>query len=296
MDPAHLSRLAVQSAESSRLLGVDFVPVYPGAVARACQLPVAAPSAASPYDALAVRQPVAVEAPSIPASSVPPPRASAPGRAPVFDSSPVERTPEAVQAALDALRARYEADAPHKAFVTAHSNIVFGEGDPMARLMFIGEAPGAEEDKTGRPFVGRAGQLLNRMIEAMGLARHQVYIANVLKTRPPDNATPTSEEIRICAPYLYQQIALIQPEVIVTLGLPASRALLQTMESMSRLRGRWHTFHAPPPADRDVPVMPTYHPAFLLRSYTAENRGRVWSDLQQVMQRLGLQGRQMPVQ
>jgi DNA polymerase len=153
--------------------------------------------------------------------------------------------------------------------------------------MFVGEAPGAEEDKTGRPFVGRAGQLLNKMITAMGLAREQVYIANVLKTRPPDNATPTNDEIRLCAPYLYQQIAIIRPEAIVSLGLPATKALLETMDSMSRLRGRWAAFH-PPGCETHIPVMPTYHPAFLLRSYTDENRAKVWSDLRQVMDRLGL--------
>ena len=165
---------------------------------------------------------------------------------------------------------------------------MFGEGDPCARLMFVGEAPGAEEDRTGRPFVGRSGELLGKMIGAMGLSREKVYIANVLKTRPPDNATPTSDEIRLCAPYLFKQIAIIQPEVIVCLGLPASRALLQTMDSMSRMRGRWASFRPPPPAQEPIPVMPTYHPAFLLRSYTEENRAKVWSDLRQVMDRLGL--------
>jgi len=126
------------------------------------------------------------------------------------------------------------------------------------------------------------------MITAMGLKRSQVYIANVLKTRPPDNATPTSEEIRICAPYLFEQIGIIRPEAIVTLGLPATRALLESADSMSRLRGRWARFRVPLPYEGEVAVMPTYHPAFLLRSYTAENRGKVWSDLRQVMDRLGL--------
>jgi DNA polymerase len=207
-----------------------------------------------------------------------------------LDIKPASRQPADVQVALDALRRRYEVDAPHQHFVTDHHSIVFGEGSPCADLMFIGEAPGAEEDRTGRPFVGRAGQLLDKMIGAMGLQRAQVYIANVLKTRPPDNATPTSEEIRLCAPYLYQQIAIIHPRAIVTLGLPATRALLQTVESMSRLRGRWSAFNAPPPAACAIPVMPTYHPAFLLRSYTEENRSKVWSDLRQVMKKLGLEG------
>lgn len=206
------------------------------------------------------------------------------------------RDRETAAAALGALRARYEQDAPHNAFVTDHHSIVFGEGDPIARLMFVGEAPGAEEDRTGRPFVGRAGQLLDKMIDAMGLERSAVYIANVLKTRPPNNQTPTTEEARLCAPYLYEQIAIIQPEVIVTLGLPASHTLLDSSESMSRLRGHWAEF--PPPGARGlerplprVAVMPTYHPAFLLRSYTPENRQKVWSDLRQVMDRLGLAGR-----
>ncbi len=215
----------------------------------------------------------------------------------------VERDASENQRLLDALRERYIQDAPHKAFVTSFNNIVFGEGDPGARLMFIGEAPGADEDRTGRPFVGRAGQLLDKMIAAMGLKREQVYIANVLKTRPPDNATPTSEECQACAPYLFEQVAIIRPEVIVTLGLPASRTVLGTDLTMGAMRGRWASFRYVPPllgslsqageaaaaaGGLSVPVMPTYHPAFLLRSYTEENRRKVWSDLRQAMVRLGL--------
>ena len=124
------------------------------------------------------------------------------------------------------------------------------------------------------------------MITAMGLAREQVYIANVLKTRPPNNATPTVEEARLCEPYLHEQIAIINPEVIVTLGLPASRLILDSSESMGRLRGRWAEYAGPGIDGLRVPVMPTYHPAFLLRSYTPENRKKVWSDLQMVMARL----------
>jgi len=120
--------------------------------------------------------------------------------------------------------------------------------------MFIGEAPGAEEDKAGIPFVGRAGQLLNKMITAMGLKREEVYIANVLKTRPPNNATPTIEEARLCAPYLYEQIAAVQPQAIVTLGLPATRLILDSSDSMGRLRGRWGQFVDPD--GRAVPVLP----------------------------------------
>jgi uracil-DNA glycosylase len=286
-----LARVVLQHAETSRLMGVDFVPAYRSGFS--CNAEEA------PMDAEPERSdsaPVVVVRPTVPLTREPPTasaavQASTPcGNEIVIDIAPASRRPEHVQAALDQLRARYEKDAPHKQFVTAHNSIVFGEGDPCARLMFVGEAPGAEEDRTGRPFVGRAGQLLEKMIGAMGLQRAQVYIANVLKTRPPDNATPTSDEIRICAPYLYHQIAIVQPEVIVTLGLPATRALLNTMDSMSRLRGRWAAFAAPAPCGRQIAVMPTYHPAFLLRSYTPENRAKVWSDLQMVMDRLGLKG------
>lgn len=200
-------------------------------------------------------------------------------------------------ARLEALRARYEQDAPHQHFNTSFTSIVFGEGSPTADLMFVGEAPGEQEDITGRPFVGRAGQLLEKMIVAMGFSRESVYICNVLKTRPPNNATPTSEEARLCAPYLLEQIRIIAPKVIVTLGLPASHLLLGSTSPMRSLRGRWHAFPPQPSpigivGDQDVgeyprvEVMPTYHPAYLLRSYTEENRRKVWSDLQMVMERL----------
>ncbi len=183
--------------------------------------------------------------------------------------------------ALEALRVEHERECPEKAFISSFTNIVFGEGDPDARLMFVGEAPGADEDRTGRPFVGRAGQLLEGMIKAMGLSREAVYIANVLKVRPPGNATPTPAEIDACGPYLLRQIEIIQPEAIVTLGKPATCFLLETNDALGKLRGAWHEAHG-------VPVMPTYHPAYLLRSYTPENRAKVWSDLQMVMERLGI--------
>lgn len=201
-------------------------------------------------------------------------------------AAPAGPDPAGAQRRLDELRARYEREAPHQHFATAHTRIVFGEGNPCARLVFVGEAPGEEEDRQGRPFVGRAGQLLNRMISAMGLRREEVYITNVLKTRPPGNATPTLEESRLCAPYLFEQLAIIGPEVVVSLGLPATRVLLGCSDSMSRLRGHWAETELPD--GRRIPVMPTYHPAYLLRAYSPENRRKVWSDLQQVMERLGL--------
>lgn len=286
-----LSRLIIQHAQTARLLGVDFVPAYRTGHASSAPSADAERRAPSATDLLeppaAPASPAVVEFKPVPAASAPaasPP--AAPAGKPAVSGPPALRDPAAAAARLADIRARYERDAPHQHFITSFNHIVFGEGDCCARLMFIGEAPGEEEDKTGRPFVGRAGQLLNKMINAMGLQREQVYITNVLKTRPPNNATPTQEEARLCSPYLFEQIEAIGPEAIVTLGLPATRLLLDSVESMSRLRGLWHAFTT---ADgRQIPVMPTYHPAFLLRSYTPENRSKVWSDLRQVMRKLGL--------
>jgi len=179
---------------------------------------------------------------------------------------------------LAELRDEYERGVPPEPGAP-HTRVVFGDGNPDAELMFIGEAPGAEEDKQGVPFVGRAGQKLNDMIKAMGLEREDVYIANVLKRRPPNNATPTPEEAAKHGPWLVRQIEIIEPKVIVTLGKPAANFLLDNREPMNRLRGHWFEFAG-------VPVMPTFHPAYLLRSYTPENRRKVWSDLQMAMRRL----------
>lgn len=284
-DP-RLLRAVRQNAATLGLMGVDFVPIRGTCVEGAAPAqveakPLSKPPKATAQSAVVVNTPVAVAA--VAAQDV--------------GAGPRDRNRS--QALLDSLRERYEREAPHKKFVTAHHNIVFGEGDPCARLMFVGEAPGAEEDRLGRPFVGRSGQLLDKMIGAMGLTREQVYIANVLKTRPPDNATPTSDECALCAPFLYEQIMIVRPAALVTLGLPASRTLLNTMDSMTNLRGRWHAFQPPLSLFGTasaaglqpgwaVSVMPTYHPAFLLRSYTPENRAKVWSDLQQVIEKLGL--------
>ena len=173
----------------------------------------------------------------------------------------------------------------------SRTQTVFGEGDPDAQLMFIGEGPGESEDTQGRPFVGRAGELLNKQITAMGLRREQVYIANVVKCRPPKNRAPTPAEVGACSTYLRRQIQVIQPEVIVTLGAPATKLVLDTNQGITRLRGQWSIVDRLGPDGPHfdpIPVMPTFHPAFLLRSYTPENRGRVWSDLKQVMGRLNL--------
>jgi DNA polymerase len=185
--------------------------------------------------------------------------------------------------ALEALRLRHAAECPHCVRATGITNLVFGEGDPAAQLMFVGEAPGMEEDRTGRPFVGRAGQKLEDMIRAMGLRREDVYIANVLKARPPDNRTPLPDEVAACAPFLAEQIAIIAPRVIVALGGPAAKFLLGTSVGITRLRGTWGIAVI---AGHSVDVMPTFHPAYLLRNYTRDTRERMWSDLQAVSQRL----------
>ncbi|HTK94352.1 MAG TPA: uracil-DNA glycosylase [Terriglobales bacterium] len=158
-------------------------------------------------------------------------------------------------------------------------NLVFGVGNPRAELMFVGEGPGADEDAKGEPFVGRAGQLLNKMIEAMGLKREEVYIANVVKCRPPDNRTPERDEMETCGPFLFRQIEAIRPKVIVALGATATKALLNVNEPMSALRGRWHDF-------RGTKLIATYHPAYLLRD--PRQKPEAWKDLQMAMKELGL--------
>ena len=163
----------------------------------------------------------------------------------------------------------------------SRTHTVFGEGDAGAPVFFIGEGPGETEDRTGRPFVGRAGELLDRMINAMGLKREQVYIANIVKCRPPGNREPAPDEVATCAPYLVRQLEIIRPRVIVTLGRPALQYMLNQKISISRMRGQWLTW-------RGIKLMPTFHPAYILRSYTPEVRAAVWSDLQQVMDEIGL--------
>ncbi len=188
--------------------------------------------------------------------------------------------PSAKAAALDELRRLHDEQCLHCIRATGFKQTVFSDGNPEAPLMFVGEAPGAEEDRVGRPFVGRAGQKLDDMIRAMGLERQRdVYICNVLKARPPENATPTPEEMALCGPWLERQIEIVRPKVIVALGRVAASYLLGTNEALNRLRGHWFEF-------RGIPLMPTFHPSFLLRQYTPENRRKVWSDLQQASTRL----------
>jgi DNA polymerase len=160
-------------------------------------------------------------------------------------------------------------------------HLVFGEGASRARLVFVGEAPGRDEDLAGRPFVGEAGKLLTRIIEnGMGLTRDQVYICNIIKCRPPDNRDPDREEINTCFPFLRNQIRLIRPEVICTLGRIAAQTLIDKSFKITEQRGKWFSF-------MDIPVMPTFHPAYLLRY--PEAKRQVWQDIQEVMKKLGLE-------
>jgi DNA polymerase len=159
------------------------------------------------------------------------------------------------------------------------TQIVFGDGDPAAELMFIGEGPGEQEDVQGLPFVGRAGELLTRMIErGLGIPRSSVYICNIVKCRPPGNRTPLADEVAACRPFLDGQIDAVAPRVIVALGKPAASLLLGRDIAITRVRGTWHDY-------RGIPVMPTFHPAFILRQYTEENRRLVWEDLKAALER-----------
>jgi DNA polymerase len=199
-----------------------------------------------------------------------------------------ELSPEAKAQAMAALRERVQVCVKCPHLVAARANVVFGVGDSNAQLMFVGEAPGADEDRQGEPFVGAAGQLLTKIIQAMGLTRQIVYIANILKCRPDvppgsfGNRKPTADEMRTCIPFLHEQIDLTRPRVLVALGATAVEGLLGKTIGITRLRGHWQTY-------RDIPLMPTFHPSFLLRSTQAlADKRKVWEDMLQVMERLGL--------
>jgi uracil-DNA glycosylase family 4 len=183
-------------------------------------------------------------------------------------------------AALEAIRADIGDCTRCPLAYAGRHNIVFADGDPNAKLMFVGEGPGADEDATGLPFVGKAGQLLNNMIAAMGVTREQVYIANIVKCRPPGNRTPEPVEATTCSQFLLRQIDVVQPQVIVALGATAATYLLGVRQSLASLRGRWYSC-------RGAKVAVTYHPAFLLRD--PRQKGEAWKDLQMVMVEMGLQ-------
>jgi uracil-DNA glycosylase len=281
---------AIQHLEGLKERGVQFVAVSPETLAELNQPRRTAPT----------RIPVVLPAPqpaSRPLPVGPKQAAEKPSMAPAISSAQpgdnevtvptVALSPEAKAAAFADLRRRAMAcvKCPHLA--SSRKNVVFGVGSPDAELMFIGEAPGADEDEQGEPFVGKAGQLLTKIIQAMGLTRETVYIGNILKCRPDTpgqtagNRKPTPEEMQTCIPYLHEQIDLIRPKVIVALGATAVEGLLGKTIGITKLRGNWKTY-------RGIPLMPTYHPAYLLRNQAPSEKRRVWEDMLQVMERLGL--------
>jgi uracil-DNA glycosylase len=283
-----LLEAVVQHLERLQARGVRFVSVAPATLDLLRQPPARSQPAASkplpsppaPRPAPAPPPPPSMPAAAPPPGAPPPREAVAPPAASTL--GPAEKTQ-----AMNALRARALAcqRCPH--LVAARRHVVFGVGDIHASLMFIGEAPGADEDAQGEPFVGAAGQLLTRIIQTMGLSRQTVYIANILKCRPDTpgrssgNRPPTEEEMETCFPYLLEQIDLIQPKVLVALGATAVKGLLHNPTGITRLRGQWQTF-------RGIPTMPTYHPAYLLRNQALSEKRKVWEDMLQVMEKIGL--------
>jgi uracil-DNA glycosylase len=217
-------------------------------------------------------------------------KAESPPQAPITTppaSAQPALSPEAKAAAFADLRRRALEcmKCPHLA--SSRKNVVFGVGNMDAELMFVGEAPGADEDEQGEPFVGKAGQLLTKIIETMGLKREGVYIANILKCRPDTpgqsagNRKPRPEEMETCIPFLHEQIDLIRPRVLVALGGTAMEGLLSKPAGIMKLRGQWHTY-------RGIPLMPTFHPAYVLRNQALSEKRKVWEDMLEVMERLGL--------
>ncbi len=280
-----LIRVVRQRLEALGRAGIDRIPVpaLPPRPARAGSS--AAPSASpTPRPAPSPPSPRPSVAPTPP--PIPPARPTSP--TPVVGSLFEEPTLEAAVPASDragllaAMAAEVAACARCPHLAESRTQTVFGEGSPTARLMFIGEAPGADEDRTGRPFVGRAGALLTDMItKGMGLTREEVYIANILKSRPPENRTPLPDEIAHCLPYLERQIAILRPQFLCLLGKTAASTLLETALPLGRLRGKWHRY-------RGIPAIVTYHPSALLRNPAWKREA--WEDLQVLMQAMGLKG------
>ncbi len=277
MDPK-TRRKARQFIKTDQLLGADSVPIS-NFVA-----PVESPIAISHVPAPSLKPGDAVPRFAAASASLPPPNPEPRTLNPLPSLPAHQLSPAEKARALAELEAQHNAQCPHcvPQRKATSVNFVFGDGDPNAALMFVGEGPGEEEDRQSKPFVGRSGQLLNQQIQAMGLKREQVYIANVVKVRPPGNRVPTPEEALLCMPYLAQQVRIIQPKAIVCLGATASKYLLSDPAlAITKVRGNWREFNG-------IPVMPTFHPAYLLRQYTVENRQRVWDDLKKVMAKIGL--------
>ena len=288
-----LLEATIQHLEGLRARGVRFVSVSPQVLAALSQpAALSSPKPASVSRPAALRPTAPSSAPAAALGSAPRPPAAAQPVAPVpkaemAPSASPGLTPEAKAAAFADLRRRALACVKCAHLASSRKNVVFGVGDINAQLMFVGEAPGADEDAQGEPFVGKAGELLTKIIQTMGLSRSSVYIANILKCRPDTpgqssgNRKPTPEEMQTCIPFLHEQIDLIRPRVIVGLGATAIEGLLGNVGGITRLRGHWQTY-------RGTPLMPTFHPAFLLRNQALSQKRLVWEDMLQVMERLGL--------
>jgi DNA polymerase len=296
--PNSIRRQVRQRLESLRRAGLDRLPRPPEfapaarPVARAAgpipspgppaaRAPESRPDAAGPGPAPARPEPAPAPRPTPPPRPAPGPAIPLGG---LFDEPEPDLgpfiPPEAREDALRVIRDEVAGCPRCPVLVESRTQTVFGEGSPTARLMFIGEAPGADEDRTGRPFVGRAGQLLNDMItKGMGLRREDVYIANVLKCRPPGNRDPQPDEVAHCRGYLERQLAVVRPKFLCILGRIAAQALLETAVPLARLRGRWHNV-------RGIQAIVTYHPAYLLRN--PESKRDAWEDLKTLMRAMEL--------
>jgi uracil-DNA glycosylase len=258
----------IQKLEGLKAQGIRNVAVLPETL-RALVQPVRRPLVEA-KPAAPAQQPALIEAPGV----------AAPVSQPTLD-------PKEKAAAFAALRERVMVCVKCAHLASSRKNVVFGVGNIDAQLMFVGEAPGADEDAQGEPFVGRAGELLTKIIQAMGLQRSDVYIANILKCRPDTpgqsagNRKPTTDEMATCIPYLHEQIDLIRPKVLVALGATAVEGLLGKTMGIMKLRGNWQTY-------RGTPLMPTFHPAYLLRNQAMSEKRKVWEDMLAAMEKLGM--------
>ncbi len=278
VDRATLTALRQPPPMRTPVLGTSVAEALPAAESMEASLPhESIPQSSSPV--LLPAAPATAALPIAPENAPPTPSATAPPASALRGEAKAQAIAELRERALVCVKC------PHLAAVRKH--VVFGVGSIDAELMFVGEAPGADEDVQGEPFVGAAGQLLTKIIQTMGLSRQSVYIANILKCRPDTpgqrsgNRKPTADEMKTCLPYLQAQIDLIQPRVMVALGATAVEGLLGKTVGITRLRGHWQTY-------REIPLMPTYHPAYLLRNQARSERRKVWEDMLQVMERLGM--------
>jgi len=271
--PDQLLDATVQYLETLQARGVRYLSLAVAPEAHVDTAPAVAHATEETAAAAPVTAPGPVPAPASPPASM------------VATASGATAPTEGKAVAMAELRERALVCTKCPHLVSSRKNVVFGVGDIEARLMFVGEAPGADEDVQGEPFVGRAGELLTRIIQTMGLSRDTVYIANILKCRPDTpgrasgNRKPTAEEMQTCIPYLHAQIDLIQPEVMVALGATAVEGLLGKTTGITRLRGHWQEY-------RGIPLMPTYHPAYLLHNQAPAEKRKVWEDMLAVMEKL----------